>query len=83
MRCHAMLDQAPLSSTVPAPEPFTLAGTIREWDPQTRRLRILNLDIILAAHLSPDGLESDHVVFVKGHHDQTTGQRIATRLRRN
>ena len=78
-----MLDQAPVSSKVPALEPFTLAGTIREWNPHARRLRILDLDVILAPPLSPDGLESGQVVFVQGHHDGTTGNWIATRLRRD
>jgi hypothetical protein len=74
-----MLDQAPL----PTAEPFTLAGTIHEWDPGARRLWILNLDVVLAPHIPLTDLVSGLVVLVKGHHDGATGQRIATQLRRD
>ena len=58
-------------------------GRIQEWDPHARRLRILNVDVLLGSRLPPDALASGLVVLVQGHYDETTGDRIATRLRQD
>ena len=78
-----MLEPVPRSSKAPASQFFTLAGRIQEWDPHTRRLRILNVDVLLGPHLPADVLASGLVVLVQGHYDETTGVRIATRLRQD
>ena len=60
---------------------FTLAGRITEWDPESRRLRIPNHDVILAPLLPVANLAPGLAICLRGRQDPITGQRIATRLR--
>ena len=62
--------------------PFTLVRQITHWDPRARLLRIADVDVTLEPHVSADGVAVGVVVLVKGRHDERTGLRLVSQLRR-
>ena len=75
-----------LESPLPAPgrhiaPSFTLVGEIGYWDAHTRHLRIFDVDLFLAPHISSNGVAVGLVMLAKGYYDPMTGLRIVKQLR--
>ena len=60
--------------------PFTLSGPITRWSLATRELSVLDRNVQLAPHVSPQGLELGLRIVVAGYHDPSTGEMVVTRL---